>query len=295
MILQPDQIVAQIAPEGANDILAGSTYTYLENCLKTPSGFPPEMLVAWRNLAPLIRPESQDPLSDPKHEPDYFQNRLNQYQLVHQRFSTFKSEFSEHIDKTFADALESVISLTDTQSNCLKSSRLFLQGDQAKTPVERIALYHQAIEVYAQCVLGSISQAMYLKACNSIPEPAVDRLIDLAESLLIHLRDTSDSLLAKIAPLSVEYDQAKQLVHRIQVQIKASFWDIHRITQGVEPLGLMLSIGEPYPIVIESASAEGKAICRLRDAQESDWVAEPNTTVDVDDLDAQLRACGYIN
>jgi hypothetical protein len=291
------QIAAQIAPQGQDDVLAGNIYTYLEDCLSRPSGFPPEMLAAWADLAPFIRPASYNPPSDPENEPSYFLTRIEQYKVVHQRLNDFKSCFSEHIDGNLADALDGVISLADRQITSLNASRLFHQGDKEKNLVKRIELYYEGIEVYSQCIIGTITQIMYLKARNSIPEPAIELLINSTKSLLVSIRDTSDALLAQLPPISVEHSRVKRLVHRIQVQIKASFWDIHRITHGFEPLGLMLSIGEPYPIVIESASAEGKAIRRMQDAKESDWVivAEPNTEIDVDDLDAQLRACGYIN
>jgi hypothetical protein len=75
-------------------------------------------------------------------------------------------------------------------------------------------------------------------------------------------------------------------------------WQVSRISDGRDPMGYFVSEFEGSFVILESQSAEAKAIQRIQNPiNDDEWelASTPGGKVNVDDLDAQLRACGYID
>lgn len=272
--------------------------SHLENCHEQSSEWPEAMKQAWSELKPKLYTKSYPAPSDSSNDPAYFRYEIARFKLIGDELTKFRSDFSEYIDASLAEALDGQKNLIVASINALKSSNLFISGDREKNITKKMELYWEGMEHYSQCILGNLNETMRLREKGDMPEKDFIYMVDSMRVSIIGIRDICMKIVQGLPPISSERKKVLLFLQRIEAQIKASLWDIERITLGAEPLGFVVSLGEPYPVVLDTQYAEGKAVQRIHNpVPDDEWelAYKPGDQIDVEDLDAQLRACGYID
>jgi hypothetical protein len=104
--------------------------------------------------------------------------------------------------------------------------------------------------------------------------------------------------IANESPLSRIDADVMFYLNQIESIIDYTQRDIDRVLARKDAIELIIDQVDSEQIVVNPESAEGKAIRRIRfPVSDDDWevVYRPGDTIDVDALDTELRACGYID
>jgi hypothetical protein len=283
--------------------LSMDDYEHLKRCWESNAQPNIEMQTDWMRIGELVHssPLPPDLKASSKEvieaEESHFKAAVFRAKDIYARLSTFKSNYVEFMDDAQTWALDRYIELSFSQIKTAEAFQYFYKSDLKKNQLEKLRLIKAGMDLYSESLPISFAR-QYDSVRNG--RMSVDSY-DNAENLLKKFLMTTFNLTDKAVSSELGFGRLAEL-RILQKSIKdivmSLLWQVSRISEGRDRLGYFLSEFEGSFLVLESQSAEAKAIQRIRNpASDDEWelACKRGDKFDVDELDAQLRACGYID
>jgi hypothetical protein len=278
-------------------------YEHLKRCWESNAHPNIEMQSDWMRIGELVHssPPPPDLKASSKEvveaETSHLKASVFRAKDIHARLSVFKSKYVEFMDNAQACALDRYIELSFSQVKTTEALQYFYKSDLQKNQLEKLKLIKVGMDLYSEFLPSSFARKYDLVRNGRMLVEDYDYEQDLLKKFLMVTFNLTD----KAASSELGFGRLAEmrvLQKSIKDMIMSLLWQVSRISDGRDPMGYFVSEFEGSFVILESQSAEAKAIQRIQNPiNDDEWelASTPGGKVNVDDLDAQLRACGYID
>jgi hypothetical protein len=258
---------------------------YLEFCLAKESDRYPEMFAVWHQQ---VRPAIDAYMLGDDGSNAYQRRELG---MVLSHLIKFRDTYADYLPKIDSNSITSFITLTESESYIETVLSLINAANIHSDPLRRIKKFKKSMDFLSDGAIQYFQAAMVLN-CG-------DSFFDSYRGIIAYILDKIRIDFQSVRPN--DRHKFEQVNRDIDKSAKALYWELERVFDRRSPeLNFLveLDLEKKMPIIYESDSAEAKAIQRVRNpVSDDEWelAYKPGDQFDVDDLDAQLKACGYID
>lgn len=285
-----------------DQILRTTDHEHLSRCWRSRVEPNPAMESDWAEIGELVysspapiefKASSQSVVSAEK---DRLRISVSRAKDIYSRLCDFKSKYVEFMDDSQIHVLDRYTELSFSSIKSAESFQYFYKSELSKNKFEKLRLIKTGMDLYSESLPVNFSRQFDLVRYGRMSAEDYENSFDSLKKFLVFASNLVDKIVASEQGFG-HLSEMRILQKSIKDIAMSLMWQVSRIGEGREPLGYFLSEFEGSVVVLESQSAEAKAIQRMQEPSEDvDWITyvEPDEQIDVDDLKSQLRACGYI-
>lgn len=217
---------------------------------------------------------------------------------IYRKLCEFRDNYIEYLNDSEIELLDKFISLSSSCIQANKAFHFFHKANHSLNAVRKLKAIRNGMDLYSKSLPVNFKHRLELVYRGCITQSDYQHSLDSLKSFLCFLFDLVNRIVDEsLRSKSVHHKELEVLRKNIEDLVMSSLWQISQISLGKSRLGYLLDKKGDMPIALDEGLAEGKALQRIRESiDDSDWilVSQPDEVIDVDELDEQLRACGYI-
>jgi hypothetical protein len=274
-------------------------YEHLKRCWESQADPHPKMSADWDEIGMMVYSPSlsRSVPSSVESETNRLERLVILAKNIYSRLCKFKSDYAEFMDDSRIVSLDKFIKASYSRVQSAGGSQYFYRADISNDNLEKLKLIRRGIDLYGKSLLTNFSCQYDLVRLDMISTDGYEDAFNSLKTFLVYVHVLADKLVASERGFG-RLSEMRPLQKYIKDMTMSLISEIGHFSGKEESLDYFLSEYEGNLIVLENQSAEAKAIQRIQSTiNEDDWilVSNPNEEIDVDYLDSQLRACGYIN
>lgn len=282
--------------------VSAADYEHLKRCWESQAEPNPKMQSDWVKIGELVyfspappdfKASSQSVIDA---EMSHLKNSISRAKDIYARLCDFKSEYAEFMDDSQIYTLDRYTELSFSGINTAEAFQYFYKSDLSSNKLSKLRLMKAGMDLYSESLPISFTRQVDLVCYGRMSIEDYKHSENALKTFLMFASNLADKVVSSERGFG-HLLEMRILQKNIKDIVMSLMWQISRISEGREPLGYFLSEFEGSVTALENQSAEAKAIQRISDEKPIEWelAYKRGDKVDVDDLDAQLKACGYID